>query len=326
MKTLIIFSFLLNGFLYLFNYKLAELLNLYDHPDNLRKLHKNKVPLTGGVIIFLNLLTFYIFNLYNSELDLFPGITNLDLFMLSCTILWVVGIIDDKIDIPPNTKFLVTLLVIIVNLYFDKSIAIDIVNLSFLNSFDIGNFSYFWTLLCFLLFINAFNMFDGINLQTSIYSATITIFFILKGYLVIVFLMIIFGLTMFSLLNYRNRSFMGDNGTYLVSFIFSYFFITLYKNTSLIIYADEIVLIMLVPGLDLMRLFVSRLLRNKNPFSSDRNHLHHILLKHYTQSKTIIIIHSLIIIPLLISAIYGNFLMMLICTFIIYTIIIIKLR
>ena len=40
---------------------------------------------------------------------------------------------------------------------------------------------------------------------------------------------------------------------------------------------EEIFIIMMVPGLDMFRLFIQRLL-NKNPFG-DRNHIHHLLLK-----------------------------------------------
>ena len=35
---------------------------------------------------------------------------------------------------------------------------------------------------------------------------------------------------------------------------------------------------MIIPGLDLMRLFIIRIYNGKNPFTPDRKHLHHILL------------------------------------------------
>ena len=35
---------------------------------------------------------------------------------------------------------------------------------------------------------------------------------------------------------------------------------------------------MLLPGLDMLRLFVIRILNNKNPFLPDNNHIHHLLL------------------------------------------------
>ena len=47
-------------------------------------------------------------------------------------------------------------------------------------NFSIGIFSYFWTVVCFLLFINALNMFDGINLQVTIYSLISVVYLILN--------------------------------------------------------------------------------------------------------------------------------------------------
>ena len=317
MIILIFGILILNLSIYLLNYRLADLLNLYDHPDKIRKFHKQKVPLTGGVIIFSNITCFYLFSQFNDELKLFENISNLNVFFLSCTILWFTGLIDDKINISPNLKFIILLFVILINIFLDKGILIQWVHLSFYSSFHLGVFSYIWTLICFLLFINALNLFDGVNLQTFIYSSFISIIFILNSYLVIFFLTIQFSLLVFGLLNLNNKSFMGDNGTYLIAFVFSYFFIKSY-NESLFLYADEIVLIMLIPGLDLLRLFIIRILKKKNPFSSDRNHLHHILLNHFTHSNVIKIIHTLIILPFFISQIFQTTLYLIILQSLVY--------
>jgi hypothetical protein len=42
---------------------------------------------------------------------------------------------------------------------------------------------------------------------------------------------------------------------------------------------------MLVPGLDLFRLFFERIIKGKNPFFPDRNHIHHLLLKKMSYLK-----------------------------------------
>jgi UDP-GlcNAc:undecaprenyl-phosphate GlcNAc-1-phosphate transferase len=325
MTILILSVIIINLSFYLLNYKLANLLNLYDYPDKIRKFHKNKVPLTGGVIIFSNVVFFYFFSQFNKELELFKDFSNLNIFFFSCCVLWFMGFIDDKINIPPNLKFIILLFVILVNISLDQSILIESVHLSFYNSFSLGIFSYIWTLICFLLFINALNLFDGINLQTFIYSSLISIIFILNSYLVIFFLTIQFSLLVFGLLNLNNKSFMGDNGTYLIAFIFSYFFIKSY-NDSPFLYADEIVLIMLIPGLDLLRLFITRISKKKNPFSSDRNHLHHFLLNHYTHANVILIIHSLIILPFFLSQIFEITLYLILLQSLIYFYLIFKYK
>ena len=58
--------------------------------------------------------------------------------------------------------------------------------------------------------------------------------------------------------------FLGDSGTMLLSFILSYFFIKS-ANVSGILYSDEIFLIMMIPGFELLRLAITRILKKKTP-------------------------------------------------------------
>ena len=46
--------------LYLIRLNIYKIYNVYDHPDKLRKLHKNKTSLCGGLFIFISVLFFYI--------------------------------------------------------------------------------------------------------------------------------------------------------------------------------------------------------------------------------------------------------------------------
>ena len=325
MQIFLIGIVFLNIILYFFNSNIANILNLFDIPDGKRKIHYAPVPLTGGIIIFLNISYCFIFNQLNVGIELFDNIKNLNIFFLSCFVLWVLGIIDDKKNISANLKFLIILFIIIINLLFDKSIIINKVYLTFFNEFNLGFFAYIWTAICFLLFINALNMFDGINLQTAIYSSFICLLFIFNSFLSNFFLIILFSLIIFCLLNLKNKSFMGDSGTYLLSYLFSYFFIRSYNEFSLF-YADEIVLIMLIPGLDLMRLFIIRILKKKHPFSPDKQHLHHYLLNRFGYYRTLLIIQSLIIVPIIISLLINQVVILLMIQFFVYSFLILKFK
>ena len=55
-------------------------------------------------------------------------------------------------------------------------------------------------------------------------------------------------------LNFLNKSFLGDSGTLLISFILSFIFIKLFNN-QIILNSDEILIYMLIPGIDMIRLF-----------------------------------------------------------------------
>ena len=105
-------------------------------------------------------------------------------------------------------------------------------------------------------------------------------------------------------LNHKYKSFLGDSGTYLLAFIFGYFFIKLYNQTA-IIQVDQIVLFMIIPGIDLIRLFTLRVIKGKNPFSPDRNHLHHIIHSKFNLLETNLIIQLLIILPSVLGFYFG---------------------
>ena len=82
---------------------------------------------------------------------------------------------------------------------------------------------------------------------------------------------------------------------------------------------------MLIPGLDLIRLFILRILKKRNPLSSDRNHLHHLLIAKYPLNKSLIIILLLIFLPIILSYLHlNNIFVILISTFI-YTAFLISL-
>ncbi len=73
--------------------------------------------------------------------------------------------------------------------------------------------------------------------------------------------------------------FLGDSGAYCIACILSYFIVIEHNVYNNIEFADEIFLIMILPGFELVRLSISRLIKGKNIFDGDLNHLHHILIQ-----------------------------------------------
>ena len=75
----------------------------------------------------------------------------------------------------------------------------------------------------FFTFINALNMFDGINYQVGFFRYIFVYSLIINNYFTIFFIIILISLLSFLILNRQNRAFLGDNGSYLLAFLFSYF-------------------------------------------------------------------------------------------------------
>jgi UDP-GlcNAc:undecaprenyl-phosphate GlcNAc-1-phosphate transferase len=280
---------------------------LYDHPDMLRKIHKKKTSLAGGFIFFLNII--FIFFCYSFQDNYFENLIknffnnnyiNLFLFLFFLIIVFVFGFFDDKFNISANKKlfFLFAFFFLLVNL--DPGLIISRINFSFTkNIFYLKQFEFFFTILCLLLFINAFNMFDGINLQSGLYSIYIfTIFFFYsENYF---FLIILIPLFMFLYFNLKSQIFLGNSGSYLIGFLISYFTIKIFNNFNNI-FSDDIFLLMIMPGFDMLRLFVVRLFNKKNPFAPDNNHFHHLLILKYNFVYALIINLLLTILPFIIG-------------------------
>ena len=58
---------------------------------------------------------------------------------------------------------------------------------------------------------------------------------------------------------------------------------------------------MLLPGIDMVRLFILRLLKKQSPLKADRNHFHHMLLSKYNDKISILIMNLFYFLPLLSS-------------------------
>ena len=79
---------------------------------------------------------------------------------------------------------------------------------------------------------------------------------------------------------------MGDTGSLIVGFLLSFFTIEFlrlnvsYRNDPNAFFNAPIVVmvVLIVPIFDTLRVFLVRILNGNSPFTADRNHMHHILL------------------------------------------------
>ena len=294
------FLFIINLFIIFFFFKqIVSMLNCYDHPNNLRKIHKKKIAKVGGFLIIFNILIFYIIS-FNSSIILKEDI----FFILGCILFFLLGYFDDKIDINAYLKFLFQTIFLLSLIIFNNDLSINNIYISFLDKkILLGEFSISFTIFCYLLFINAFNMLDGINLSAGIYASLLSVF-LYSHKSNIIFILLITTLLFFLIKNYQNKLFLGNNGSYLLGFILSYFFIDL--NKTKIISVEEIFLAMIIPGLDMFRLYIQRIYNKKNPFKADLNHLHHILLKKFSYNKAIIYLLLILCAPVILNCFFEN--------------------
>jgi UDP-GlcNAc:undecaprenyl-phosphate GlcNAc-1-phosphate transferase len=299
--TVFILVIILNFFL-LCNFEYySKLFNIYDNPDNVRKLHKKKIPLLGGLIILINILfLLFISSLNLTDIKFFIDDRYYISFFLPILFIFFIGLYDDKFILNPYSKFFLISVVLVFATFVDNDLVIKKLYFKTFNlSLSLGIFSSFFTILCILLFVNALNMFDGLNLQVGFYLAILFLYFIINKIFLHLSIFLFLPLISFLYLNYKNKTFLGDSGTHVMAFIISYIIIKQYNHEYLRISVEEIFILMMIPGLDMFRLFIQRLSKFNNPFKPDRNHIHHYFLNKLEFKYSFFIIQILILIPII---------------------------
>jgi len=293
--------------------RIAKILNVYDYPFSKRKIHKTKTPLIGGVlllanIIFINILLFFFNNFYFTDLNkIFGDHNKYFIFLFSSLIIFAIGYFDDKKNLNANLKFFLFILITSLSVHLDHNLLLETIIIKSYNiNVNLLKLSFFLTVLCFLLFINAANMYDGINLQSGPYFFGVYSYLLYKFGINSFFIMILIFLIIFILLNAKGKIFFGNSGIYLISFMTSYIMIKQYNNLG-VISIEEIFLIMCIPGYDMLRLFLTRCYQKRSPFSSDRNHIHHVILKNRSIYFTQIFLFILNFTPILIGKMIGYY-------------------
>ena len=324
----LIFLFILLNLPFFFLFKnIAKIINIFDAADGIRKFQKKSIPLIGGFILIYNLLSFFILDFF-FELKIFDEkftFSNKEFFSLyiGSILFFLFGVLDDKYSFKANIKLFIIFILTLLVVMLDKNLLITNLKFSFISHIvELDVFSYFLSILCFLLFFNALNMFDGINLQVGFYSVLIFIIFIIKGLFVNLSLIIIVSLLFFLLFNYKSKTFLGEGGVQLLAFLISYIIIKAYNLEKDFFYVDEIFIIMAIPGLELFRLFLVRLLNGKHPFKGDTNHLHHLLIKRFSPNNTFLLTFISIVISINLYYLVDSKLIYILCIILFYSIII----
>ena len=309
MERLIILTLVLNIPIFFFYKKLSKFINIFDYPSK-RKIHSKPTPIMGGIIIYINIFFFFSYIIsFDSSLQsilLIENIKGVLSFFITFSLIFFLGLYDDKFDTSPNIRLILLSIFIFNFLYFNPVFLIDELKFSFLSeSISLNKVSFLFTFCCILVFVISMNMFDGTNLQSVSFYLFLIIYLINKNLVFNLFLFFIFiPILLFAIKNFQGKAFLGDGGSYLISFIFS--LIVIKNHYFQNIESDEIALVLLLPILDTIRLYFARILDNKNPFLPDKNHFHHIILNKFKENFSIFIITFSFVLPLILLKIFNN--------------------
>ena len=305
MFSLILVLLFINLVIFLNFKKFAEVINVYDAPDKKLKLHKKNTPILGGLILIINYSIYLLFQLIFSDnfLSIPQKIFNIEGY-LSILILifgfFILGFYDDKNKLPPKNKLFFSILLILVSILLNQNLILNAFSLTiFTNKVFLNSFSITFTIFCIILLINALNFFDGINGQSCIFFIIVFSFLFFKSEMNYFYLLSILLILFILFLNLMNKLFLGDGGIFLMGIIASISLILEHNVQKNIVYVDEIFFLLLLPGIDLIRLTIIRVFKGRNAFFGDRNHVHHLLVNKFSIFYTNLILIFVSLIPII---------------------------
>ena len=310
-NILVIFYFLTSLIAILLSIYIYNKFKILDIP-NKRKIHSAPVPLSGGFAAFITISVFVFYSYFLVE-----SFSSIIFFFYFVTIsLFLLGLSDELYQINAQKRLIATT---VIYLFFftqdifsenDKFFLINFISLEISNKTLELNFiqSLILTIFCILSFQNAMNMIDGLNGLSSMILIIINLFLIYyskNSFLIEINKLLIIFLIVYFAFNFKSKLFFGESGIYLTSFVTSLMIIFAYKRNFILL--DQVILLLLIPGLDMIRVSLFRLKNSLKVSKPDKNHIHHLISKKYSVEGCLLVIF-LMIVPLnILAIIYPSF-------------------
>ena len=276
---------------------------IVDHPDGLRKIHTKPIAYLGGVAIYISFIASLVFWLHPSR--------QLSALVVGCSILVIIGVIDDIRPLSAWTKLLWQFVAAMVAL--SGGIGITTIANPFGGMIDLGwgrfsmnimSFDFHITPIANLISIlwmvglaNTINFLDGLDgLACGVSGIAAFILFLLAvGPRVaqpeVALIAIVLAGAAFGFLPYNffpAKIFMGDSGAYFLGLTLA--MLSIYSGAKL----ATAVLVLGFPIIDALWAAIRRMAKGTSPFKADRLHYHHLLLSAgLSQRQAVLVLYAL---------------------------------
>lgn len=281
--------------------KLAFKVGAVDIPKDDRRVHKEPMPLIGGVAIFASVIIV--------TLIFLPLEKEIISIIMGGTIIVMGGIIDDLKELRPRTKFMFQIVAGLILIFGD--VKVDFVTNPFTKNISLLYLN--WLSIPITLFwivgiTNTLNIIDGLDGLSAgvamISSITLMIVAGKFGYASVIILSAAVAGACLGFLPFNfnpAKIFMGDTGALFLGFMLAAITIEGVMKSVATIAIVAPILILSVPIFDTTFAIFRRLLNGQSISAADKGHLHHRLLNRgYSQKKSVLILYG-------ISAVFGLF-------------------
>ena len=264
-----ILIFFFSTYFLIFFFKKFKILNDNSYSSHKNYINKNdKPPVMGGIIILLAIL------LINQNYAL-----KLILFLI-----FLLGFFSDLLIIKRTSYRIVIQSILVISYIMLSNIFVQKINFQIFDIFLKNKiFSIFFTSACLLVLINGSNFVDGVNNLLSGYyliviSLIIYIFF--ERNIKIDFdyyYYLIVSLSIFYIFNMFNKIYLGDSGSYLLSFFIGTLLINFSNKNAENISSLFIALLLWYPAFENLFSIIRKILQSRKIYKADNLHLHHLI-------------------------------------------------
>ncbi|MDO5479617.1 MAG: MraY family glycosyltransferase, partial [Clostridia bacterium] len=270
--------------------KLAVKIGAIDVPKDKRRVHKKPTPLIGGLAIFLGFfVTVLLFSIldgefFTREVDgievTWPRLMGM---LIGSVIMVVLGIFDDKYNLPAKLKFAVQIVAAAIPVVL--GVRIDFIYFVETSGSALSWLSYPVTILWIVGLTNAVNLIDGLDGLAAGVSAiaSLSVFCVAlaQNYFGIAILTAALVGSCFGFLPYNFNPasiFMGDTGSTFLGFVMACISVMGFFKTHTIISFVVPFIAFGIPIFDTSFAIFRRIKEHRPIMSPDRGHLHHRLI------------------------------------------------
>ena len=286
--------------------KIAPKIGAMDIPKDERRMHKKPMPRFGGIAIYLGILAaLAVFALKDK------GITSV---MTGCTLIYMLGLIDDLKDLKPLVKLCGQ--IVCATVVYIMGVRIEFIT----NYFGPGNMA-FGDVACFIITVlwliaitNAVNLIDGLDgLAAGIAAISALcigyVAYIHGQYVPTLAMMAIAGAALgFLPYNFNPaKIFMGDSGSELLGFSIAAVSILGTVKSATIVVVIIPALVLGLPIFDTVMAIFRRLAKHQSIGTADKDHLHHRIMKAgFGQKREVMILYCISGIMGIVAVLYSR--------------------
>lgn len=264
---------------------LARRVGLVDKPDNTRKLHRDAIPLVGGIVVFLvtALVGGGVIWWFQLPERLSNDSYQLTVLAGAALFLLLVGVADDRWNLRGRQKLfgqIIAVTILLLGGYSFNKIQFS----SY--TFEFGHFSflivYFWCLAA----INSVNLLDGadgfagtVGLIVSLSLAGMALHsgYLLDGMVLLAMAGALVGFLRFNLP--PARVYLGDAGSMLIGLVIAAISIrcTFKQGVAYAVFAP--IALLAIPLIDTSAAIIRRRFTGRSIYAEDRGHIHHVMAR-----------------------------------------------